>query len=933
MIYLLPVVLAVAVLGAMTVMDSEDSEGAVTNPTNATLVGDIWYTIWDGEAIVRGPSSNSLTTITIPSTVTIDGNTYTVTGIAGVNEFNNTGAFMDMFQLTTVTLPYTIESFTAQYDANTANQVYSNCFYLYPSATPNVGHLTTVNWDIPAGETCHLTSIGRNAFGQCNALTTFDIPDSVTEIGGAAFSGCSQYAIHSLPSALTTLGASAFAGTLIDISSLPQSVTEVPNSLFFNCTAITSFTLGDNVTSVGSQVFYGCTNLQSLRLPAGLTEISSSLCTGCTSLTSITMPTNYTSVGNSAFERCSGLHFTLPDGLTSVGEFAFRGCTSMNITSIPSSLTSIPNYAFQGAMGGSRLEIPATVTSIGNYAFGIPTVNGQAVSSMEIIFEGVKGASTTTVTVGNSMFDDTGLLNPPSYPANTTFTITLYGMSYKYGTSSTIRNTCFTHSGNVSFVYNVYSKDTINYLNNGDVANYYATHNGVDYSRVLRTGNDWNAYAIGLADDNVTAVSIPSAFYYYGTGGPHCIVYGVKGSQTQEGYGAFGGSQSLESVTISTTNSTSYYYNPNGNSFRYANTFKDCTNLTSVTYNGVGGIPSGMFYGCTSLQTVSLGSGTYTFSTNAFRDCTSLTMSNVNLVVNTADYCAFSGCVSLNPLSLTLGNNSSASVSIGERAFEGCELINIDYLRATSIGDYAFSGCVSLNPSQAIRAQTIGNYAFENCTGLTSLDFKNNVQIGWCAFYGCSGLTDVTFQSGVQLNDEAFENCLGLDAIIFQGDVDLGESVFNIVYEVAPVVEPTEEQRSLTLMFFGQATYDEYTFQSYDYYAEEDDDDYDDDPYADRGLRSGGNSQAYDRIYDIIDLGDNGFTPQNSGLPEDATVENHITARSISMLQKIEQEEQHAVVNDPSTTSTLMRAIPVFVAVAIIMAVVGTLYHNRTETY
>lgn len=238
-------------------MDSDDSEGAVTNPSNATLVDGIWYTVWDGEAIVRGPSSNTVSSITIPSTVTIDGTPYTVTGIAGVGSSTGTGAFMDMQQLTTVTLPYTLETFTAQYDANTAGLTYSNCFCIYPSATQKVSRLTTVNWDIPVGETCHLTSIGGQAFWNCNVLTTFTIPDSVTTIGQSAFNGCTAYALSAWPLSLTTIGNSAFAGTATALTSMPSNITAVPSGLFSSCPNITQFTLHNGITSVGDRAFAG----------------------------------------------------------------------------------------------------------------------------------------------------------------------------------------------------------------------------------------------------------------------------------------------------------------------------------------------------------------------------------------------------------------------------------------------------------------------------------------------------------------------------------------------------------------------------------------------------------------------------------------------------------------------------------------------------
>lgn len=875
-IYLAVLLACIAGLGVVMMAESEDSEGAVTNPSNATLVDNIWYTVWDGEAIVRGPSSNSLTTITIPSTVTIDGTSYPVTGIAGVSSSTGTGAFMDMLQLTTVTLPYTLESFNAQYSANTAGMTYSNAFAIYPSAQTRTSVLTTVNWDIPAGETCHLTSIGGQAFWNCSALTTFSVPDSVTSIGHNAFSGCSSWGLTAWPSSLTTLGPNALGGTLTALTSLPSSITAVPNSLFNACANITQFTLHSGVTSIGNYAFSGtgltsftipngvltvgegafssCTSLQTLTFPSGLTTIPNYVCSRCTSLTTVTMPSNYTSIGNHAFEYCDALHFTLSDSVTSVGEYAFMGCTSMGITSLPSGLTAIPNYAFHGAMGGSRLVIPATATSIGDYAFGVLRDNGQAPSRIEIVFDGVKGASTNVVSVGSYMFDDrTFLPNPLSYPANSIMNVTLYGKSYKSG-SSAISSSNLTFSSNVSIIFDTYSIDSI-LSGVRTTINYFATYDGVDYTRTLRSGSNWNAYAIGLADDTVTSITIPNQFYYYGTGGPYCAVQGVKGSQTADGYGAFGGSTSLTSATLNYM--SNMRYNPNGSNYSYANTFKDCVNLATVSLSSsVTSLPYGIFSGCTSLDVTWMPSNLKTFEAHSFEGCTSLTLSSISLTVNRADDYAFSGCTLLNPASFTLGN----SAIIGAYAFEGCENLTIGSgsLKNVTLGEGAFSGCTALNVT-SIDNTVVGDFALENCTALSSIVIT---------------------------------------------DSSLGDGVFNL----SLASEPTETERTLSLLFTSEVEYTSDTFISEAVSPSE---------------------QAYDRIYNIVDLGGNNFTPQSSGLPADAQVSDRLTVEAMSMLQKIEQEEQHETVEDSSATSTILRVVPVFIVIGIILAVVAMFYTNR----
>ena len=55
-----------------------------------------------------------------------------------------------------------------------------------------------------------VTSIGANAFRNCNSLTNIVIPDGVTSIGNDAFRGCSALTSITIPSSVTSIGTYAF---------------------------------------------------------------------------------------------------------------------------------------------------------------------------------------------------------------------------------------------------------------------------------------------------------------------------------------------------------------------------------------------------------------------------------------------------------------------------------------------------------------------------------------------------------------------------------------------------------------------------------------------------------------------------------------------------------------------------------------------------
>lgn len=81
-----------------------------------------------------------------------------------------------------------------------------------------------------------VTSIGKNAFAFCPAITSVAIPNSVTSIGDSAFDNCTA---------------------LADIT-IPNSVTSVGSYAFYYCTALTRISIGAGVTSIGNYAFTRC---------------------------------------------------------------------------------------------------------------------------------------------------------------------------------------------------------------------------------------------------------------------------------------------------------------------------------------------------------------------------------------------------------------------------------------------------------------------------------------------------------------------------------------------------------------------------------------------------------------------------------------------------------------------------------------------------
>ena len=194
---------------------------------------------------------------------------------------------------------------------------------------------SSLSWEyIPGTKTLSITGSGNmpdfaifmnqpwGAFRE--QIETVTIGAGVTSVGKNAFLGCTALTAVTLPSSVTTIGAFAFV----------------------SCKALTGITIPSGVKTIKESVFFGCTALTSVTLPEGLQMIGASAFLGC-SLTNVTLPNSLTAMGEAAFSSCTALtNVTLSDKLTTIEERAFKGCSQLKNVTIPNSVTTIGNGAF-----------------------------------------------------------------------------------------------------------------------------------------------------------------------------------------------------------------------------------------------------------------------------------------------------------------------------------------------------------------------------------------------------------------------------------------------------------------------------------------------------------------------------------------------------------------------------------------------------------
>jgi len=103
-----------------------------------------------------------------------------------------------------------------------------------------------------------VTSIGSNAFQNCDTLTSVTLPNSVTNIGPYAFENCYNLTRVVFGHNLASIGHMAFSGVCVEHVTIPKSVTSIGDWAFSYCgnMLIMDFK-GEPPTLLGNSVFKG----------------------------------------------------------------------------------------------------------------------------------------------------------------------------------------------------------------------------------------------------------------------------------------------------------------------------------------------------------------------------------------------------------------------------------------------------------------------------------------------------------------------------------------------------------------------------------------------------------------------------------------------------------------------------------------------------
>ena len=634
----------------------------ITSSTYKTVEVTYRYSNYDEQATYSG-------SITIPSTVTYNGSTYTVTAI-GNYAFRNDE---ERIFLTSISIPSTVTTI-GEYAFYCQSRLTS---VTLPSSLQSIGESAFKHCSLLTSITIpnSVPTIYDETFGGCSSLTSVVIGNGVTYIGFEAFSGCSSLTSLSIGNKVETIDESAFENCNITTVSIPNSVTTIGDRAFRNC-PITTLYLGFRVEEIGDYAFksednvpnvycyaYRPPTIQANTFPTqgggqyGGTIVGTLHLLAASYNTNRYQEANYwqrfrnitTYSGSTDYDvQIGGLYYLLGPVLS---------------TRYIALVTNNGNY---NCYSSSSYSVPATVTWRGE-PFDVTAINDNAFrGSTSVNTLNLSNATNLTIIGSYACYGCTGLTTVYLSPSITTIEDYAFynsGLSKLYTNNSTpptITSTTFSTRYNYCYVYVPYPKDI-------------ATYQAATY---------WSNFRMILSEQNYDFVS--DGIYYRITGSNtvevtcedpdnHCSYTGnvsvpatVTWNGTTYNVTAIGEWAFSEARQVNLTAGTSQRgYTPGS--------LKSVSLPSSVTI-----IKPYAFSWCTGLTQVSIGSGVTTIDDYAFYYSTALTTITIPNSVTTLGRGAFGGCTALK--SVTLG---SGLTSIGNDAFSDCPFKYINCLRTT----------------------------------------------------------------------------------------------------------------------------------------------------------------------------------------------------------------------------------------------------------
>lgn len=247
------------------------------------------------------------------------------------------GAFMGCTALTNIDIPHTVERIGGLPGYLGHQGVFEDCLSLMA---------VTFSYNL-SDKKPRLKWIDDNTFKNCINLERLDFPYALTHLGNDAFLRC------------TSLKHLEWGG--------PQEISVGRNDL--TGVPLSRIVYHGNVRLSDASDFQKLEFLKEVRYDTYATEVQGGIYKNLSTLKEVHLD-NVTKINSSAFMNCTGLReLTLSNSLENIGTYAFANCTSLDKIRLPANVTTVDYYAFYGCKNLHEISLNENLNKIGASAF------------------------------------------------------------------------------------------------------------------------------------------------------------------------------------------------------------------------------------------------------------------------------------------------------------------------------------------------------------------------------------------------------------------------------------------------------------------------------------------------------------------------------------------------------------------------------------